>query len=106
MKGFYAFNSVVAQAVANSLKAAGKQPGQVLVTTVDLDPDLEKLMRDNWVQESNVAGSVLLGRVVVDTVVQKLNGDAVPAEAYLVPQEITSNNLGSFDRSILYPPGT
>jgi len=106
VKGFYAFNSVVAQAVANSLKAAGKQPGQVLVTTVDLDPDLEKLMRDNWVQESNVAGSVLLGRVVVDTVVQKLNGDAVPAEAYLVPQEITSNNLGSFDRSILYPPGT
>lgn len=106
VKGFYAFNSVVAQAIANSLKAAGKKPGEVIVTTVDLDPDLEKLMRDGWVQETNVAGSILLGRVVVDTIVQKLNGENVPQEAYLVPREITRASLDSFDRSILYPPGS
>lgn len=104
VKGFYAFNSVVGQAIVQSLKAAGKKAGDVTVTTVDLDPDLEKFMRAGWVQETNVGGSVLLGRVVVDTVVQKLNGDQVPQEAYLVPQEITQTNLGSFDRSILYPP--
>lgn len=102
--GFYAFNSVVAQAIVSALKSAGKQPGDVIVATVDMDPDLEQLIRDGWVQETNVAGSVLLGRVVVNTIVQKLNGDDVPAEGYLKPLEITKDNLDSFDRSILYPP--
>jgi ABC-type sugar transport system substrate-binding protein len=104
VKGIYAFNSVVAQAVVQSLQAAGKQPGDVKVTAVDLDPDLEKRMSEGWVQHTSVGGSVLLGRVVVDTIVQKLNGDKVDQEAYLVPQQVTSDNLGSFDRSILYPP--
>jgi protein TorT len=103
VKGFYTFNSVVAQAVASSLQAAGKKPGEVTVTTVDLDPDLEKAMKDGWVQQTSVAGSVLLGRVVVDTIVQKLNGEEVPMEAYLVPQSLTTADLDKFDRSILYP---
>lgn len=47
---------------------------------------------------------VLLGRVVVDTIVQKINGEEVEKEAYLVPFEVTKDNLDSFDRSILYPP--
>jgi ABC-type sugar transport system substrate-binding protein len=106
VKGFYAFNSVVAQAVVQSLKSAGKKAGDVAVTTVDLDPDLETAMKDGWVQETSVAGSVLLGRVVVDTIVQKLNGEEVPQEAYLVPKQITQQNLGGFDRSILYPPAS
>lgn len=104
VKGFYAFNSVVAQAIVSALKSAGKQPGEVIIATVDMDPDLEQMIRDGWVQETNVAGSVLLGRVVVDTIVQKLNGEDVPKEAYLVPFEVTKDNLDSFDRSILYPP--
>lgn len=104
VKGFYAFNSVVAQAVVQSLKSAGKKPGEVTVTTVDLDPDLEKLMQQGWVQETSVAGSILLGRVVVDTIVQKLNGTNVGQEAYLAPRELTKDTLGSLDRSIVYPP--
>lgn len=104
VKGFYAFNSVVAQAVVQSLQAAGKQPGEVQVTTVDMDPDLERLMKEGWVQHTSVGGSVLLGRVVIDTVVQKLNGDDVEQEAYLVPVEVTPDSLDSFDRTILYPP--
>lgn len=104
VKGFYAFNSVVAQAVVQSLKSAGKKPGEVTVTTVDLDPDLEKLMKEGWVQETSVGGSVLLGRVVVDTIVEKLNGTKVGQEAYLVPVEVKPDTLGNFDRSILYPP--
>lgn len=104
VKGFYAFNSVVAQAVVQSLRSAGKKPAEVTVTTVDLDPDLEKLMQQGWVQETSVAGSVLLGRVVVDTIVQKLNGTAVGKEAYLVPRELTPDTLGKLDRSIVYPP--
>ncbi|HWP64051.1 MAG TPA: hypothetical protein VNO86_11340 [Candidatus Binatia bacterium] len=47
---------------------------------------------------------MLLGRVVVDTIVQKINGEEVEKEAYLVPFEVTKDNLDSFDRSILYPP--
>ena len=66
--------------------------------------NVEQAMKDGWVQETNVAGSVLLGRVVVDTIVQKLNGQDVPAEGYLKPIEITKDNLNSFDRTILYPP--
>jgi protein TorT len=104
VSGFYAFNSVVAQAVVSALKSAGKQPGEVVVATVDMDPDLEQMIRDGWVQETNVAGSVLLGRVVVDTIVEQLNGTDVPQEGYLKPFEITKDNLDSFDRSILYPP--
>ncbi|HET7397389.1 MAG TPA: sugar ABC transporter substrate-binding protein [Intrasporangium sp.] len=104
VKGFYAFNSVVGQAVVQSLKSAGKSPGEVQVATVDLDPDLEAMMKQGWVQETSVAGSVLLGRVVVDTVVEKLNGQDVAQEAYLVPKVVTKDTLGSFDRSILYPP--
>ncbi len=104
VKGFYSFNSVVAQAIVSALKSAGKKPGDVIVATVDMDPDLEQMIKDGWVQETNVAGSVLLGRVVVDTIVQKLNGVDVPAEGYLKPFEITKDNIGSFDRSILYPP--
>ncbi len=104
VKGFYGFNSVVAQAIVHALQSAGKKPGDVTVATVDMDPDLEQMIRDGWVQETNVAGSVLLGRVVVDTIVQKLNGENVPQEAYLEPIEITKANLDTFDRSILYPP--
>jgi len=54
------------------------------VTTVDLDPDLEKLRKEGWVQHTSVGGSVLLGRLVVDTIVEKLNGAKVGKEAYLV----------------------
>lgn len=104
VKGFYAFNSVVAQAVVQSLKSAGKKAGEVQVATVDLDPDLETMMKQGWVQETSVGGSVLLGRVVVDTIVEKLNGKDVEQEAYLVPQVLTKDSLSTFDRSILYPP--
>ena len=104
VKGFYAFNSVVAQAVVQSLKSAGKKPGDVTVTTVDLDPDLENLMKQGWVQETSVAGSVLLGRVVVDTIVEKLNGKEVGKEAYLAPRELTPDTLGKLDRSTVDPP--
>lgn len=104
VKGFYSFNSVVAQAIVSALKSANKKPGDVLVATVDMDPDLEQMIRDGWVQETNVAGSVLLGRVVIDTIVQKLNGVDVPKEGYLKPFEVTKANLDSFDRTILYPP--
>jgi len=102
--GFFTFGSVVAQGAVSALQSAGYEPGDVLVTTVDLDPDLERMMRDGWAQQTSVAGSILLGRVVVDTIVEALNGENVPDEAYLLPKTITLDNLDDFDRSILYPP--
>lgn len=67
-----------------SLQSADKKPPEVKVTTVDLDPDLEKLRKEGWVQHRIVGGSVLLGRVVADTIVEKLNGAKVGKEACLV----------------------
>ena len=67
-----------------SLQSAGKKPGEVKVTTVDHDPDLAKLRKEGWVQHTSVGGSDLLGRVVVDTIVEKLNGAKVGKEACLV----------------------
>lgn len=70
MKVSSAFKSVVAQAVVQSLQSGDKKPPEVKVTTVDLDPDLEKLRKQGWVQHRIVGGSVLLGRVVADTIVE------------------------------------
>ena len=104
LDGFFTFGSVVGQGVVSALQSAGHEPGDVLVTTVDLDPDLEDMMQDGWVQQTSIAGSILLGRVVVDTIVESLNGEDVPDEAYLLPETITIDNLDKFDRSILFPP--
>ncbi|HET6519194.1 MAG TPA: sugar ABC transporter substrate-binding protein, partial [Geminicoccaceae bacterium] len=56
----YTFNGPIAIGAVQALRTAGKQPGEVVVTTMDLEVETERLMRDGWIQMTVVSQPVTM----------------------------------------------
>jgi simple sugar transport system substrate-binding protein len=77
--GFYIHNDGMAQAVVETLKADGIQPGELKMVSIDGTRGGFQMMIDGWVQ-ADVECSPLLGPQVMDLALKLMNGETIPRE--------------------------
>ena len=79
--------------VVAGLRAAGKEPGDVLTTGEPIDPEGIGLMREGWYNLASTTEAVLGARLSVWVLVHMLEGNPVPANIYLPVRVITEETL-------------
>jgi galactofuranose transport system substrate-binding protein len=77
--GFFIHNDGMAEAVVEAMKAAGLQPGDVKMISVDGTRGGFQMMIDGWVQ-ADVECNPLLGPQVMEMALMLMNGEEIPAE--------------------------
>jgi ABC-type sugar transport system substrate-binding protein len=95
----YTFNGPIAIGAVQALRAAGRQPGEVVVTTMDLEVETERLMRDGWIQMSVVSQPVTMARLAVRRAVEAARGDEIPPVTLTQESVITRSTLDAVDLS-------
>lgn len=104
VKGVYTFNGPIMIGVVQALRAAGKKAGEVVVTTLDLEVETERLMKEGWVQMTVVSEPVRMARLAVRAAVDAAKGKKVPKETLTQDTMITKDTLGLVDLSGQYTP--
>ena len=95
----YTFNGPIMIGVVQALRAAGKKPGDVIVTTLDLEVETERLMKDNWCQMVVVSEPVRMARLALRAAVDAAKGKEVVKEILTQDSMITKYTLGKVDLS-------
>ena len=93
----YTFNGPIMIGVVQALRAAGKKPGDVIVTTLDLEVETERLMKDNWCQMVVVSEPVRMARLAIRAAVDAARGKEVVKEILTQDSMITKYTLGKVD---------
>ena len=60
VKVVYTFNGPVAIGAVQALRAAGKNPAEVLVVTTDMEVETERMIKDGWIQATVVSQPVTM----------------------------------------------
>lgn len=106
VNGVYTFNGPVMVGAVQALRAAGKKPGEVVVTTLDLEEETIRLMREGWVQMTAVSQPVTMARLAVRRAVEAVQGKIIPKETLTQSTMVTARTLDSVDLSgQTCPPG-
>ena len=95
----YTFNGPIAIGAVQALRTAGKQPGEVVVTTMDLEVETERLMRDGWIQMTVVSQPVTMARLAVRRAVEAAEGKEIPPVTLTQETVVTRNTLDAVDLS-------
>lgn len=77
--GLFIHNDDMAIGAIEALKAAGIEPGQIMIVSVDGTRGGFQAMIDGWIQ-ADVECNPLLGPQVIEIALQLMNGEAVDAE--------------------------
>jgi len=89
-------NDAGAFGAVTALKAAGKGPKDVMIVSVDADPNAVQMIKaGEYFRGSITTSPVPVARLAVDAVVKLLAGDAVPLHIPLPAQMITKDNADS-----------
>lgn len=99
IKAVYAFNGPIAIGAVQALRAAGKQPGDVLVLTTDMEPETERLIKDGWIAATVVSQPVTMARLAVQRAIEASEGKTIPKETLTQATMITKANMGVVDLS-------
>ncbi len=99
IKAVYAFNGPIAIGAVQALRAAGKQPGDVLVLTTDMEPETERLIKDGWIAATVVSQPVTMARLAVQRAIEAAEGKTIPKETLTQATMITKANMGVVDLS-------
>jgi ABC-type sugar transport system substrate-binding protein len=95
----YTFNGPIAIGAVQALRAAGRQPGEVVVTTMDLEVETERLMRDGWIQMTVVSQPVTMARLAVRRAVEAARGEEIPGVTLTQESVVTKDTLDTVDLS-------
>ena len=95
----YTFNGPIAVGAVQALRAAGKKPGDVIVATMDLEVETERLIQDGWIQVTVVSQPVEMARLAVRRAVEAAEGKDIPAVTLTQESLVTKNTLQSVDLS-------
>lgn len=97
LKAVYAFNGPIAVGVVQALRAAGKQPGDVMVLTTDMEVETERLIDEGWIQATVVSQPVTMARLAVQRAIEAAEGQTIPKETLTQASMITKSTLGNVD---------
>jgi len=95
----YTFNGPIAIGAVQALRAAGKQPGDVLVVTTDLEVETDRLMRDGWIQATTVSQPVTMARLAVRRAIEAAEGQEIPSTTLTQESLVTRSTLDTVDLS-------
>ena len=89
---------------AQALRAQGKSPGQVVITTVDYNDDTERFVREGWISATMAQSPVTMGRWGVRLALMALAKQPVPDEVFTPSISITKDNADTVDISAIRQP--
>ena len=95
----YTFNGPMAVGVVQALRAAGRKPGDVIVSTMDLEVETDRMIRDGWIQVTVVSQPVEMARLAVRRAIEAAEGKKIPAETLTQETMITKATLTAADLS-------
>jgi ribose transport system substrate-binding protein len=81
----YTFGAVTGLGAANALQAAGFEPGEVVLVTIDYHPEVIEYMEDGWIEGTIPAQPVVLAREAVEMAVQLARGEEPDGERGIDP---------------------
>jgi len=99
VKVVYAFNGPIAIGAVQALRAAGKQPGDVLVLTTDMEQETQRLIEEGWIQATVVSQPVTMARLAVQRAIEAAEGKTIPKETLTQASMITKSTVGDVDLS-------
>jgi len=99
VKAVYAFNGPIAIGAVQALRAAGKQPGDVLVLTTDMEQETQRLIEEGWIQATVVSQPVTMARLAVQRAIEAAEGKTIPKETLTQASMITKSTVGDVDLS-------
>lgn len=89
---------------AQALRAQGKKPGQVVVTTVDYNDDTERLVREGWISAAMAQTPVLMGRWGVRVALAAIEKRPIPDKLFTPNYVITKDNADQVDITAIRQP--
>lgn len=95
----FVYNNADLQAMGavDALRAAGRQPGEVRVTTLTIGREAFDLMEAGWIEMALAERPVLQGALAVDMALRVLNGEEIPARWEVEHPIFTNDQLGQFE---------
>lgn len=99
LKAVYAFNGPIAIGAVQALRAAGKQPGEVLVLTTDMEEETKRLIEEGWIQATIVSQPVTMARLAVRRAIEAAEGKEIPKETLTQATMITQSTVENVDLS-------
>jgi ABC-type sugar transport system substrate-binding protein len=99
VKAVYTFNGPIAIGAVQALRAAGKQPGDVIVVTTDMEVETERLINEGWIQATVVSQPVTMARLAVQRAIEAAEGQSIPNETLTQATMITKSTLHNVDLS-------
>jgi len=82
---------------AQALRAQGKKPGDVVVTTVDYNDDTERFVREGWISAAMAQSPVTMGRWGIRAAMLALAKQPVPDKLLTPTHVITKENADKID---------
>jgi ABC-type sugar transport system substrate-binding protein len=89
---------------AQALRAQGKKPSQVVVTTIDYNDDTERLVREGWISAAMAQTPVLMGRWGVRVALAAIEKRPIPDKLFTPNYVITKDNADQIDISAVRQP--
>lgn len=89
-------NDPTAQGAVSALKAAGYEPGEVLVYGVDGGPDAKKLVKEGWITATAAQSTMGIGAAAVEMAYKLLDGESVERVVLVDVVLITADNVDEF----------
>jgi ABC-type sugar transport system substrate-binding protein len=89
---------------AQALRAQGKKPSQVVVTTIDYNDDTERLVREGWISAAMAQTPVLMGRWGVRVALAAIEKRPIPDKLFTPNYVITKDNADQVDISAVRQP--
>jgi ribose transport system substrate-binding protein len=99
VKAVYTFNGPIAVGAVQALRAAGKQPGDVLVLTTDMEVETQRLIEEGWIQATVVSQPVTMARLAVQRAIEAAEGTSIPKETLTQASMITKPTVMEVDLS-------
>lgn len=99
VKAVYAFNGPIAIGAVQALRAAGKQPGDVMVLTTDMETETERLINEGWIEATVVSQPVNMARLAVQRAIEAAEGKDIPKETLTQASLISKSTVDAVDLS-------
>jgi len=89
---------------AQALRAQGKKPGEVVITTVDYNDDTERFVREGWISAAMAQSPVTMGRWGIRAAMLALAKQPIPDKLLTPTYVITKENADTVDIGAIRQP--
>jgi len=89
---------------AQALRAQGKKPGDMVITTVDYNDDTERFVREGWISAAMAQSPVLMGRWGVRVALAALQKQPIPEKLFTPNFVMTKDNADTVDLTLIRQP--